>query len=196
MKAPGVALVAVADEVFRRSLFLGAGGPLLPRGEAGASAAAEAGEEDLVDDGRGRHLGQGLGQGLVAVEGDVLLDLLRVDPAAVAQDDEPLVLEELDVLHLRDGLLFRRRDVHQLLDGTALEEVLLDEMGDVFDLEELVEDAVRLDQDDRTALAEAVAARGHDLDLVLEAFLLDLLLEGLLDLERSAGDAARAGADQ
>ena len=106
------------------------------------------------------------------------------------------MLEELDVLHLRDGLLLGRRDVHQLLDRAALEQVLLDEQGDVLDLEELVEDAVRLDQDDRAPLAEAVAARGHDLDLVLETPLLDLLLQGLLDLEGAAGDAARAGADQ
>jgi len=164
--------------------------------EAGAAPAAEAGEKDLVDDRRRGHLRQGLGHGLVAVEGDVFLDLLGVDPAAVAQDDQPLVLEELDVLHLRDRLLLGRRDVHQLLDRTALEEVLLDEVRDIFHCKELVEDAVRLDHDDRPPLAEAVAARGHDLDLVLELPLFDLVLEGRLDLEGPAGDAARAGTDQ
>ena len=45
----------------------------------------------------GAHLCQGLGQAEVAVPGDVFVDALGVDASAIAQDDEPLVLEELDV---------------------------------------------------------------------------------------------------
>jgi hypothetical protein len=69
-------------------------------------------------------------------------------------------------------------------------------MRDVPDLEELVEDAVRLDKDDRAPFTESVAARGHDLDLVLEVPFLDFLFERVLDLEGPAGDASRAGANQ
>jgi len=195
-KGARVPFVAVADDVLRRPRLLGAGRPLLARGEARPAAAPQSRGGDLGQDRFGGHLGQGLAQRFVAVEGDVLFDLLRVDPAAVAEDDEPLVLEELNVPHLRDGLVLGRGDVHQLLDRPALEQVLFDEKGDILDLEELVEDTVRLDHDDGAPLAEAVAARGDDLDLVLETPLLDLLFEGLLDLEGPAGHTARAGADQ
>ena len=68
--------------------------------------------------------------------------------------------------------------------------------GDVFDLELLVKDAVRLDHEDRPPLAESVAARGDHEDLVLEVPLPDLLFEGLFDLKGVAGDASRPGANQ
>ena len=79
--------------------FLPVGNPAPPRPRRPEAV-------DLGDDLLGRHLRQGLAHRLVAVEGDVFLDLFRIDPAAVAEDDEPLVLEELDVLHLRDRFRF------------------------------------------------------------------------------------------
>ena len=114
---------------------------------------------------------------------------------------QALALRERDKRKLRQramyelGLDFRAAGMPRRA-TRAMEEVLLDEVRHILHLEQLVEDAVRLDQDDRPPLAEAVAPRGHDLDLVLEVPLLDLRLQGLLDLERSAGDAAGAGADQ
>ena len=76
--------------------------PLEAGGEAGAAAAAQAVRSTSLDDLLRGHLGQHLGQRLVAVAGDVLLDLERVDDAGVAQDDLDLPVEELDVVQLGD----------------------------------------------------------------------------------------------
>ena len=63
----------------------------------------------------GLHLEERLLEACVAVAGDVLVDVLGVDHAAVAQDDAELLLVEIDVLDL-DGcrgafasFLYRRR---------------------------------------------------------------------------------------
>jgi hypothetical protein len=106
------------------------------------------------------------------------------------------VLEELDVLHLGDGLFLGGRDVHQFLDRASLEEVFLDEVGDVLDLELLVENAFGVDHQDGTPFAEPVAARGDDQDLILEVPFPNLLFQGLLDLEGSAGNAPGTGAHE
>ena len=72
----GVAFVSVADEVL--VLRLGSAGelPLLAGGETGAAAAAQAGVQHFLDNLFGGHLGQRLGQGPVAVKGDVFVDVL------------------------------------------------------------------------------------------------------------------------
>ena len=93
----GVALVGVADEVLLLPLCLPGGIPLEPRGEAGAAAAGQAGDLDLLDDLLGLHL-QGLVQGLVAVVVDVVVDAGGVDHAAVAQGHPLLLFQEAGVL--------------------------------------------------------------------------------------------------
>ena len=82
------------------------------------------------------------------------------------------------------------------LDGPSLQEMLLDEDGDVLGLDLLVEDAVGMDHDDRALFAETVTARRDDEDLVLELPFPDLLFEGVLDPERPAGNASGPGANQ
>ena len=74
--------------------------------------------------------------------------------------------------------------------------MLLDEVRHVVDGEHLVEDAVGLEDHDGALGAEALAARGDDLDFVGEASLVDLGLEGRADLEGFVGDASRARADE
>jgi hypothetical protein len=74
--------------------------------------------------------------------------------------------------------------------------VLFDKLRDVCDLEPLVEDAVRLDEEDRSPFAESVATRGDDQDFVLELPLLDFFFEGLFDFEGIARDTSRPGANQ
>ena len=80
----GVAFVGVADDVLDVARGLGGEFPLEAGQEAGAATAAQAGVLDFLDDRFGRHLEQGLGQSRVAAAGDVLLDALGVDHAAVA----------------------------------------------------------------------------------------------------------------
>ena len=191
-----VALVAVADEIFRQTRLAPAEGPFPPGGKAGAAASPEARVGDLGDDFVRRHAGQGLAQGLVAVVGDRLLDFLRIDPAAVAEDDEPLMLEEIDVRHPGNRGPFRGRDIHEFSNRPAFDQVLLDEFGDVPDPEPLIEDALRLDHDDRTPLAESVASRGHDEDFIPEPAPGDFLFQRCLEREGSAGYASGSGADE
>ena len=68
-------------------LRLGDRAPLQARRETRAAAAAQAALGDLVDHLARRHLGQHLDQRLVAVGGDVVLDALGIDHAAVLQHD-------------------------------------------------------------------------------------------------------------
>ena len=191
-----VALVAVAHDVTRISGRPAGGVPLASGREPRAAPAAKARGGDLGDDRFRRHLPERLGRGGVAVVGDVIFDPLRVDPAAVAEDDQPLMFEELDVLQEGDRFPLLRRHIHQALDRPALDQVLLDEVRNVRRLEPLVEDAVGLDEEDRSSLAESVAARGHHEDLPLEAAAAHFVFEGPPDLEGPAGNAARPGADE
>ncbi len=188
--------VAVADDVFGLGRLAPGQAPLETGRETRPAPAAQARGRDLGQDGFGGHFAQGLGQGLVAVGGDILLDLLGIDAAAVAKDDEPLALEEIDVRHPGHGRPSGLGDVHMLGHRTALEQVLLDEVGDVGRGQPLIEDVVRLDEDDGALLAEAVAAGGHDEHLVGQTPPGDLLPEGLFELEGAAGDAAGPGADE
>ena len=80
-----------------------------------------AGAGDLEDRGR-----------LVAVEGDVFLDVLGVDDAAVFQRDALLLAVEVGVVETRDGVFVNDRLlVKQAGDEAALEQVLRDDLFDV-----------------------------------------------------------------
>ena len=82
--------------------------PFEPGRETRASAAAQAGGLELVDDVVGFISKSASLEAGVAVARDVLVDVLGVDDAAVAQHDAELLLVELDVLDLhRCPALFR-----------------------------------------------------------------------------------------
>ena len=124
----GVALVRVADEV-----LLGAGRraqelPLVAGEVARPAAAAELGRLDLLDDGGGVGVDQDLVEGLVAADRDVLLDVVGVEEAAVAEDDLHLALEERHLV-----------PVGQL--GVAV--AVLHVAGEVVPLLDLAEDELR-----------------------------------------------------
>ena len=192
----GVALVRVAEDVLGVVVLLLGEAPLHPGGEAGAAAAAEAGGEDLFDDLLGRHRGEHLGEGLVAVAGDVLVDVERVDDARVAQHDLDLAVEERDVVHLRLRPVGAGRVAHEALDHAPLEQVFLDDLGHVVDLDVLVEDAVGVDQRHGALHAGAEAAGLDDVDLAGELARLEFFAHRLAHVEGAGGDAAAAGADQ
>ena len=191
-----VAFVGVAQDVLGLVVLLLREAPLHPRGEAGAAAAAQAAGEDLVDDLLGRRRGEHLGERLVALAGDVLLDLERVDDAGVAQHDLHLAVEERDVAHLGLRLVGARGVAHEALDDAPLEEVLLDDLGDVVELDLLIEHAVGVDEGDRALDARPEAAGLDDLDFAREVARLELGADGLAQFERAGGDAPAAGADQ
>jgi hypothetical protein len=74
--------------------------------------------------------------------------------------------------------------------------VLFDKERDIFDLELLIEDAFRLNHENGAPLAESIASRRDDEDLVLKVPFPDLFFEGLFDLEGPAGNTSGAGANQ
>ena len=81
--------------------------------------------------------------------------------------------------------------VEQALDDSSVDQRLLDDLGHVPDLHPLVEDALRLDDHHRAALAEAVAAGGQDVHLVGQATLCQLLAEGIGDAAGSRRPGSR-----
>ena len=191
-----VAFVGVAENVLDVALLLLGELPLEAGGEAGAATAAQPALQHLVDDLFRGHLGEHLGECLIALAGDVLVDAQRVDDARVAQDDLHLTVEELDVAHLGDRLVGAGRVADEALYHAPLEQVLLDEVVDVLDLDVLVEDAVRVDQRHRAVGTRAQAAGLDDPDLVPETLVFQLFDESRTNSKRARGDAAAAGAHQ
>ena len=158
MKAPGVALVAVADDVldglFRMCRDLR---PLAPGREARAAAAAQTGIAHGLDDLVRLHLEQGLGQRAVAADGQVLLDGFRVDMAAVLEHAAGLLFVKRDVLLALIQLAVLV--VAQALDELAAEDGLLDDLLHVADLTLRVQPALRLDAHQRAHLAKSRGSR-------------------------------------
>jgi hypothetical protein len=97
-----VALVRVADQVLLGARRLGQELPFVAGQEPRPAAAAQLGRLDLLDDGARVLVDQDLVQGLVAADRDVLLDVVGVDQAAVAQHDLGLAVEERDLVPQRD----------------------------------------------------------------------------------------------
>ncbi len=123
-----VAFIRVADDDRLHAAVhggLSARLPLDSRREPAAAAPPQPGALDLAYDLLRRHLLQSFDQRGVAVDGDVVVDPLGIDRAAIAEHDQLLLGEERDVLQRRDRGLFLRRRIHELLDRPPLEEVLL-----------------------------------------------------------------------
>ena len=89
----GVALVGVADDVLRMAVGSAEEVPLAAGGEGGAAAAPEPGGFHLLDDRLGAHLDR-LGQRFVAAAGDVVVDVLGIDDAAVGHQAAHLTAPE------------------------------------------------------------------------------------------------------
>ena len=195
-ESTGVALVGVADDVLLVGLVLGAEAPLDAGGEAGTTTTAKAGLGDHVDNLLRGHLGEALGQGLVAATGDALLDIFGIHKAAVAQGDTDLLAVEVHVLRVADVLLVFGVGIEQLGDLTTLDDVLVDDAFHVLGLHLGVEGVVGHDLHDRAFFAETEATGLDDLHIVGEAFLGENLMEIVDDLEAVAGLTSGTAADQ
>ena len=172
---------------------------------ARAAAAAKAGVGDLLNDLFPAHLEQGFGQRRVAADGEVFLNALGVDVAAVLQHAAGLLLVEGDVLLPLVELAVLL--VAQALDKLAAQDGLLDDLFHVLGVNLGIEPALRLDAHQGAHLAEAVAAGFLDAGgvaaaavverkLVCGAVLGHLLFQFLVHGEVSARRAARAAADK
>ena len=182
--------------------------PLEPGGEARSPAAAQPGGEHFLETCCRRHARQDLVEGLVAVGLQVVLDLLGVDDAHVAQDQLLLPVEERVVL----GGTFVRAD-DPLLDDLATQDVLLDDLvhhgRSHLAVGDLAAGAVlaHVDLHQRVHGAQSLAARAGDRGAAPGARVLarpddrqhvglrQFLLEGLEDLAAARRDAPGAQAD-
>ena len=167
--------------------------PLHAGREAGAAAAAQAGGLDVRKDREAVPL-QGVGQGLVAVAGDVFPDVFRIDETAVAERDAHLLAVEVHVLGVADmgsraGIL-----VQQALDLFAADDMGRDDFPDVGRADGSIERVVRDDLHDGAFLAEPEAAGDDHFDAVGDAVCLELVVELLDDLRAFGGFAAGTAA--
>ena len=195
MNAPGSPSSPLQMRYFSSPGLLCGERPLRAGREPRAAAAADARVGDALDDPLGRLLGQREARGLVAAAREALLDALRVDDPDVAQGDARLLLVEADLVPVAHDLAGRRVLVHELLDGHAVLEVLVDDLLDVLGLEPAVERVVRAHREGALR-AEPVTADDRDLDLVVEPGRLDLFDEGVVDGQRAGEHAGGAGADR
>ena len=123
--------------------------PLAPGGETGAAAAPQAGSQHQVNDLLGGHLCEDLAESGVAVLGDVLVDILRIDDAAVAQGNAHLLGIERGLIQGLGGVVIHHRLlVQQALDNTALEQVLGDDLRHILYGNTAVKSAFRIDHHD------------------------------------------------
>lgn len=104
-------------------------------------------------------------------------EIFGVDDAAVAQRDSLLLLIELSLVETLDGVAGHGVVIEQVLDYSALDEVLVNYLGDVLNLYLAVERTLGIDNDYRTQGAQTEAACPDDLDFVCETFLGDFLFK-------------------
>ena len=105
----GISFVGVADQHGFHSAVLCRMPACLPFDagrESAAPAASQPGSLDLRNDLLRRHLEQSLFQRRVAVDRDVVVDLFRIDDAAVSEDHQLLFGEEGNFLQRRNRALF------------------------------------------------------------------------------------------
>ena len=165
-----------------------------PGREAAAAPAAQVRLDDLLDDSLGLHPRERLGERRVAADREVVVDARRVDLPVHPEDEPRLLLVERNVVLVEDLLLRDGIPVDEAVDDLVLEHGLRDDLRRVVELHALVEYLLRVNDDERAALAESVAAARPHVDRALELLLLDLRAEVVDELLRAVREAARARA--
>ena len=163
----GVALVGVADDVLDVARHVAREAPLHAGREAGAASAAKAGLLERGDDVVRRHLGERPAERLVGAPLDRVVDVLRVDDAAVAKHDALLDAVERDVVVVRErlaggspGLPGSRKRYSAT--GPASPRMLSTMRAAFSAVTARVEDVVGTHDGDGAEFAQSVAARAHD----------------------------------
>ena len=194
----GVAFVGVAADVFLIGFIGCRKGPFPAGGEACATTAAETGSKHHVDDLLRGHFSEDFAQRLIAVHGDVLVDIFGVDDAAVPESDPVLLGIELGLVQGFDpvGILGNGLLIEQMLDHTAFEQVLADDLRDIFRLYFGIEGAFGVNDHEGAQSTQAEAAGLDDLYFVFQAVCFQLGIQGVDDLLAVGGGTSGAPADQ
>ena len=131
----GISLVRIAYHVLGFSGRQTTGLPLDAGRKPSTTAPAQPRGNHLLYYFLGLHSGKHLGQGLVAIPTDIVIDLFRVDQASIAKRQQALFLEKADFAHFRYGRPLGWWRVHEFLDRSSLEHVLFDQVGNIFFVE-------------------------------------------------------------
>ena len=107
-----------------------------------------------------------------------------------------LVAEEVDFAEDRHLARHCRTLVQEFLRDAALEQMFFRDAGDGFFLQAAVENAAGIYDDDRTLVADTVATRENDIDLVLELMLADFREELVVDFQGAGCNASGSAADK
>ncbi len=158
--------------------------PLGAGGKAAAAPSSQVGFLDFLQYLLRSHPGKGLGKRGIAADGQVVVDALRIDTAVGAEDDALLVLVEGDLRFVDDLFVGGRVGIEQTLDDLLLLYGLGDDLGNILRLYLEIADLLRADDDDRTPLAEPVAAGLPDIDRVTQSLVFRSLLQVLAATSR------------
>ncbi len=117
---PRVSFVGITYDVFGVLFGLAAQFPLETGRKSSAAPTPKTGFFYLFDNPIRSHLGQSLGQGLVAISGYIFVDDLGVDQTSVSKSDQSLAREKADVHHLGDSQSLLRGSEHKFFYRPAL----------------------------------------------------------------------------
>ena len=190
-----ITFVRIANHVLLALGLSGSKRPLLARRETRTAAATKTRTRDLVNDLLRLHFEENFFESLVAIASDVVFDLVRINHAAVAEDDSELLLVEVDSIdgHERLALIVV---VEQAIHDTSLDEMLLNNRVGVLRLDANIEGIFGEDLDDRSLFAETEATGTDDLNVVLKPSGFDFVLEIFGELNAATGVARRATAHE
>ena len=145
-----VTFVGVTYNVLLVGCILSGEAPLKTCGESSASTASESGILNDLDNLIGRKFGQALCKSLIAVHSDIFFNIFRVNNTTVTKRNSVLLLVEIGFIQRLDIILMNCLFIEKSLDHTALEKMLLDDFGNVLDLNLAVETALGIYDHDRT----------------------------------------------
>ena len=184
-KRAGVALVRVTDDIFLFGNGIFRKGPFQTRGEAAAAAAAQPAVKDCLNDIVRRHGGEHLSERRIAVHGDIFVDILRVDHAAVSQRNALLrfiegCIVQGDIDLLADMLIHIL--IFQPFHRATLEQMLRHDFGNILCAHAGIEGSVGIHNHNRTDGAQPETARADNFNLFGKLCRLQLFFKSLLDL--------------
>ncbi len=191
-----IAFISVAGNVLLICLALIAEEPLFARGETAAATTPQSGVDDLLNHLFPGHFRQSFGKGLIAVKGDVLFNVFRVNYAAVPQGNTLLLPIETDFVqcHINAGFMGHMIHVHQVLYLAPLQQVFRHNFVHVLYLDAAVEGAFRVHDDYRAGFTEAEAPGVHNFDFLVQSLFFNLFFKALNQLlgagRRTPGTAA------
>ena len=150
-----VTFVSIADDILLIARLILLELPLKACREARATASAETGSLHDVNNFLRGLFREHMVQGFISVDADILIDILRIDAAAVSESDSLLLLIEADLFDIVDFFSGLPVGIEHLefFDDMSADNVVVHDPLCVFRLYMCVIDAVRINSDDRSLLA-------------------------------------------